>query len=309
MTLSLVVTVDVDNDGVSLANERDRLSWNGLALIPQISEVVRSFDLPATWFVRADTQLHDLYGSVDFLLTEHRPLWASLARAGDEIAWHPHVYAPEDGGYRPVRDEREVSRSLQSIHAELLARGHRFASVRMGEAMGANSIMRTLAELGLLADSSALPGRHRVDRDRCFDWSTTPNAPYRPSTADYRVPGSPELAILEVPMTVSPVHAPFDPGPLPRYTNLAYHPQIFAAALDRWLDGLADKTADAVLTLIVHPDELMTQTDRHPLYALEIDALRINVETVMEMARQRHIDIVGSTTSGIATGVHREFAA
>jgi hypothetical protein len=205
-----------------------------------------------------------------------------------------------------VRDEEEVSRLLRSTHAELLAKGHEFASVRMGEAIGGNLILRTLAGLGLEVDSSAIPGRRRLDRDRWFDWSGSPNTPFRPSVADYRVPGSPELPILEVPMTVSLVHAPFDPDPLPRYTNLAYHPAIFAAALDRWFNGLTDKTANEVLTLIAHPDELLTQPDQHPLYAFTPDALRTNIETVLDMARQRRIDVVGATASGIVDKMQRE---
>jgi len=306
MTLSVVVTVDVDNDGVSLTNERDRLSWNGLALIPQVAEIIREFGLPVTWFIRADSQLQEYYGAVDFLLTEHRSLWASLARAGDEIGWHPHIYAPAAGGYLPVRDEQAVAQALRVTNAELSARGHAFASVRMGEAIGGNTILRTLAELGLRVDSSAIPGRRRIDRDRWFDWSTSPNRPYWPSAADYRVPGVPTLPILEVPMTATLVHAPFDPCPLPRYTNLAYHPPIFAAALERWFGGPAERSEHAVLTLIVHPDELMARTGDHPLYAFAPQALRINLKTTLDMARQRHINVIGATTSHIIESSTRE---
>ena len=99
-------------------------------------------------------------------------------------------------------------------------------------------------------------------------------------------------------MTVTLVHAPFDPGPLPRYTNLAYHPAIFAAAIERWFDTLS-KSDSAILTLILHPDELMVRPESHPLYAFGLEALRTNLGTVLDMARQRRINIVGATTSEV----------
>ncbi|HSU88571.1 MAG TPA: hypothetical protein VLL56_07030, partial [Terriglobia bacterium] len=85
MNLSLVVTVDVDNDGVSLADERNRLSWRGLELIPTIADIVHGRGLPVTWFVRADSQLRNVYGHPSYLLDGYRPLWCKLKDQGDEI--------------------------------------------------------------------------------------------------------------------------------------------------------------------------------------------------------------------------------
>jgi hypothetical protein len=307
MNLSIAVTVDIDNDGVSLVDERNRLSWRTLELVPTIADMVHAHGLPVTWFVRADTQLRNLYGHASYLLDRHDALWRKLKDQGDEIGWHPHLYsAGGDGSYRPERHDNRLVHQLRATHAELRAQGHEFASARMGEAVGSNAIMHTLAELGLRADSSAIPGRRRNDESRNFDWSPSPNAPYRPSVADYRVPGVPALPILEVPMTVFPVQAPYDPTPLRRYANLAYRPAIFADAMKRWFESDISQAADAVLILILHPDELIPGPRDHPLYALTPDALPQNVDALLKATRQRGFNFAGCTISGLMHYAARE---
>jgi hypothetical protein len=298
MRLLVAITADVDNDGVALENERNRLSWRSIELLPKLAEIIREHHFPATWFVRADPQLKDYYGSINFLLKEHEALWRDFADHGDEIGWHPHLYAlRSDGIYEPERDDERLMIALRCAHSDLASDGYTFTSVRIGEAMGSNAVMRTLAELGLQVDSSAIPGRRRDDNARRFDWSISPNVPYWPSTADYRVPGSPALPILEVPMTAVLVKAPYDPKPLLRYANLAYRPAIFAAALEEWFDQNA--IAETVLTLIFHPDELMPGSGDHPLYALTPDALEANIQTLLGLAHRRGMDVVGKTMAEI----------
>jgi hypothetical protein len=298
MRIFIALTADIDNDGVALENERSRLSWRSLELLPRLAEIIHGHHFPATWFVRADPQLKDYYGSTNYLLKQRESLWREFANHGDEIGWHPHLYAlRSDGVYVPERDDEHLIVSLRRAHSDLASDGHTFTSVRIGEAMGSNAIMRTLAELGLRVDSSAIPRRRRDDNERRFDWSTSPNVPYWPSTADYRVPGSPALPILEVPMTAIPVKAPYDPKPLPRYANLAYRPAIFAAALEEWFDQNA--IAETVLTLIFHPDELMTGSGDHPLYAFTPDALEANIQILLSLAHRRGIDVVGKTMAEI----------
>jgi hypothetical protein len=301
MNLSIAVTVDVDNDGASLADARNRLSWQGLKLVPVIADIAHARGIPVTWFVRADPQLRAVYGSPSYLLEDQSALWRDLKGRGDEIGWHPHLVSlADDGSFRAERDERRQEDDLRSTCAELRARKHEFFSVRVGEAIGSNIVMHTLADLGLRVDSSAIPGRRRHDEARTFDWAPTPNVPYRPSVADYRVPGHPALPILEIPMTALPVHAPFDPGPLLRYANLAYRPAIFASALDRWFE--ADGRADTVLTLILHPDELMPGAQAHPLYAFAPGALGENLNTLFDAADRRGFGVAGYTMAAL-TGV------
>lgn len=306
MKLFVAVTVDIDNDGATMRDERNALAWRGLEFTDNLSRAMQDEKLPTTWFVRADPQICNCYGSAAFLLLEHRERWARFVACGDEIGWHPHIYAMRNGVYEPEPDHERVADALRATHRELTANGLAFASVRMGEAIGSNTIMRALAQLGLRIDSSAIPGRQRTDASRSFDWGPSPNCPYRPSRSDYRVAGSTALPILEVPMTAVPVHAPYDQSPLTRYANLAYHPPIFAAAFERWLDGGADGERDMVLTLITHPDEVMPAAHRHPLYAFDLDALRANLATVLTTARRRGFEVLGCTLSMLSKQVALE---
>jgi hypothetical protein len=310
MKLPICITVDVDNDGMTLEDERNQLSWHSLEIIPKLAEMIHANGFPITWFVRADAQLRDCYGSAGFLLAEHAVLWRSLMNAGDEIGWHPHVYARgPDGRYGPERNDGPIASELRITFAELKHRGHDFTSVRMGEAIGSNAIMQTLADLGLRVDSSALPGRQRHDESRCFDWSCSPNMPYWPSRADYRKPGNPKLPILEVPMTTASVQAPYDSKPCLRYLNLAYRPDILSSALERWFDSGASKVPAAVLTLILHPDELMPRSKDHPLYASTPNALRLNLQALVKLAGSAQVELVGLTVSDVAGIVSQVGAA
>jgi len=300
MRVYLAITADIDNDGVALENERTRLSWRSLDQLAMLAEIIRNYRFPTTWFVRADPQLKDYYGSASYLLEEHRALWREFAACGDEIGWHPHLYARRaDGGYEPERNDERLTIALRRTYSDLTRDGCTFASVRIGEAMGSNAIMQTLAELGLRVDSSAIPGRVRDDSARRFDWGSTPNRPYWPSIADYRVPGTPALGILEVPMTSIPVKAPYDPKPLLRYANLAYRPAIFATALEGWFAQAA--TDDAVLTLIFHPEELLSGSSDHPLYALAHDALDANILTLLNLAQRHGTQVIGKTMAEVGS--------
>lgn len=301
MRLFIAVTVDLDNDDLSIGDERSRLSWRGMDLVPQLADIIHASNLPVTWFVRADPQLHDYYGSSAYLLERYRDLWRDFSAAGNEIGWHPHILSVSDNGrYVPEREDARILEVLQDTHAQLLSLGYRFASVRMGEALGSNAIARTLARLGLRADSSAIPGRRRNDSSRVFDWSLTPNRPYRPSMADYRVPGEPALSILEVPMTVLPVQGVQEEEPLLRYANPAYRPDIFSAALERWLSSMPPAPYQ-LLTLILHPDEFMRRNKEHPLYAFTPAALQSNIKTLLDGASRRNIEVGGCTIAEVET--------
>ncbi len=280
--IHLLFTIDVDNDGVTIQDERTALRWTGVARIPDIKEVCNRLGLRATWFVRADSQLQQIYGSAKYLLLEYAPLWGEMERSGDEIAWHPHLYEWDNGDRRYVMDtdaDRCV-RKLEAARAELVAGGFRHATVRIGEAFQCNAMMAALARLALEVDSTAIPGRKRADASRTFDWGPTPNGPYRPSKADYRLPGSDShLDILEVPMTTVPIKAPSDPAPLPRYLNPAYCHPAFKAGLDAHLESLSGQSVgDAFLTLILHPDEVVPEGRSHPLYAFSLQEVEQNLK-------------------------------
>jgi hypothetical protein len=290
MIVNLLLTVDVDNDGIALNNERNELSWRAIARIPDIKRVFDEFGAVVTWFVRADDQLRAIYGSAAYLHIEHCGLWRDLATAGDEIGWHPHLYAWDEArrAYLVDTDEIRCAMKLRSIHNELRARSLSFDSVRVGEAFHGNALMRALCELGLKVDTTAIPGRRRADKARIFDWSSTPNEPYYPSTTDYRVPGEQgqRLPILEVPLTTMPVRAGYDAAPLKRYINLTYHHALFKAGFDAHLkDETRASREELYVTTILHPEEVCARSDAHPLYSYSLAEARRNLNYMLDAIR------------------------
>lgn len=279
MAVNLICTVDVDNDGVE-GDERTDLRWTSVGRIPYVKTLFAAFDLRLTWFVRADNQLHDVYGTAAYLLKEHAALWAQMERAGDEIGWHPHLYEwhEETRKYIADWDEGRCARKLEAIRRELTAQGFNHTSVRIGEAFHGNALMRTLDELGLAVDSTAIPGRTRSDQSRRFDWGPTPNEPYHPSAADYRVPDAARsLSILEVPMTTMPVKASYDPDFMTRYINPGYHHANFKAGIERLFADKRAQAGETFLTLILHSDEIGDGERAHALYSFSLAEVRRNI--------------------------------
>lgn len=287
MIVNLVLTVDVDNDGIALNNERNALSWHALERVPDIKRVFEEFGARITWFVRADDQLRAIYGTAAYLHIEHRASWRDLAAAGDEIAWHPHLYEWHEGrrSYVIDTDQNRCAMKLRNIHNELSAQALSFESVRMGEAFHGNALMQALCELGLKVDSTAIPGRRRADEARVFDWTLTPNEPYFPSATDYRAPGEhgQRLPILEVPLTTMPVRTAYDAAPLKRYINLTYHHALFKEGFDSHLaDATRAPIGDLFVTTILHPEEVCAGSAAHPLYSYSLAEVRRNLAYMLD---------------------------
>lgn len=281
MTITLVVSVDIDNDGMNSVNERNNLVWQSVEEVPRIADIFERRGVRTTWFVRADNQLDEVYGDPAWLLCEYASIWSDLRRAGHSIGWHPHVVRRDENGlFVAETDDGRCADALRAIHASLAASGFTFTVSRIGEAFHGNESMRVLDELGMAVDSTAIPGRRRDDGARFFDWSGTPNRPYHPSVADYRVPGRPALSILEVPMTTMLVEAPYDGRPLPRYLNVAYHGEIFRAAVGRHLESLGE--GNHVIVTILHPEEVWGPG--HALYGHDLQTVEHNVDFFLTLA-------------------------
>jgi hypothetical protein len=311
MTVTVAVTVDTDNDDVSTASERTALSWRSLQLVPSLAALFAELGLAATWFVRADSQLAEVYGRSDHLLATHAAWWNAFAARGDEVGWHPHVYRRDDDGrYEPETDEGAFVAKLVTTWNELCERGYCFTSVRVGEAHCTDTVMRAFAGFGLRVDATAIPGRVRDDADRRFDWGPTPNHPYRPSVADYRVPGEPPYRnLIEVPLTTMGFRARYDRRPMLRYVNPAYHADIFREGIDRHLDGIRRSASNAVLTMVIHPDEAREHPAQHGLYAHTFDTVRSNLTYLIDAIARSGLTMRTATVRDVAAAfaleVHR----
>jgi hypothetical protein len=249
-----------------------------------------------TLFFRADQQIRDSRGTFLALYHEHRTFVDRLLADGCELGWHPHLYRSADGRQEPIRDPEEACRALEEAFEEVQREPSLCRAVRLGEAWHSTGTMRLLDRLGFRIDSTAIAGRARNDEHLRFDWLPTPNRPYHPSAADYRVEGSGDaLRILEIPMTSAPVLTSYDVAPLRRYVNLCYQPRLFSSALAHVLSEVSEGALSS-LVLIFHPHELLD----HPangLYLYGLENFRLNLGTLVSALEKSGRDVAFSPLS------------
>jgi hypothetical protein len=248
-------------------------------VFPSLWAVLRRYpDCKTTWLVRLDDQMQALHGQADYALVRYAKEFAELCQAGHEIGWHPHSYVRVGPNWRQNTDNgrliAELTRHAPAAHA------HGLRTVRMGWGFHTNEAMAFLAQNGFRVDSSAIPRPQYPWEETKKDWTTTPHEPYFPACADYRVPGTPDWPILEVPMSVMLVKADYDRADILRYVNLAFHPRTLRQPLESWLSE-----HDHLVT-ITHPYELLGGA-RHGLIAFDVAALEENLLAIIRICEAR----------------------
>jgi hypothetical protein len=152
---------------------------------------------------------------------------------------------------------------------------------RIGEAFCSNAVMDALEECGIQIDSTAMPGRVRIDAERNLDWGMTPEHVYYPAVNDYRLPGNPTRKLLEIPMSMLRTIADYDQKPLLRYLDLSFHPRVIR-------DGISDlvKTAE-IIVAVTHPSAVLKSAIPHGLISFSADAFAENLDSLLlECSRQ-----------------------
>ncbi|TGY87260.1 hypothetical protein E5163_16230 [Marinicauda algicola] len=290
--LPIALTFDLDPDlfdeSVAPTQARTKISWRciteGIPLIrDRVGEVAEAAGLkPApSWFVRVDNQIGDLWGRPAWLLEEYGAVFEALETAGEEIAWHPHLYRRSDTGWEQETDPSALADKMEAALADMKRFGYAPRCARIGEAYGSNAIMEAHDRLGIEFDSTAMAGRKRVDAERIIDWEATPHRAYRPSQADHRIPGKPARDVVEIPMSMQRVKADYDAEPFLRYLDLSFHPRALAHGLD---DLVRD--ADYLVT-VTHPSAFLSDFEPaggHGLVAFDPQALTRNLDAVLDAA-------------------------
>lgn len=287
-TLNLMLTIDVDSDFFDSALSSDtnsELQWEGIKKgIPLLIDILKKYrdswgnPFKVTWFVRVDNQIKEVYGDSAYLLTKYNDLWKKRLENGDEIGWHPHLY--RRFGNKWVQETRQIhiSKILEESHGAMIKKGFSPISSRIGEAFQSNEIMLKLCKMGLKIDSTAMPGRVRIDSERSIDWSDTPQNPYNPSNTNYRLPakGNDKIDILEVPMSMIETKTDYDKVPLKRYVDLSFRNSIIK-------DGLEDYIRDNnYLVSITHPSTVFPLSEKkHSLIAFDINEIENNLITII----------------------------
>jgi hypothetical protein len=324
--LVVVIGCDADPDGDLHPQARLAGCWRGVDEgIPRLVDLLdRRFDgrPRVTWLLRADRQIEIVAGAYDYLFESRQSLWRDLAARGDEIGWHPHLFAwsPDADAFVPSLEAADFPRdALRAAHAGC-TKWYPVKSVRTGWSFHSNQLMSLLDEEGVQVDFSALPGsRVSVPRPAggvwSHDWSGAPTEPYHPSRQDYRRPGAggESLDVLELPVTQVPVPAGRRAARFarrlarsvreaeldrPRWRDLARRTVRVtqrATALDAEIDRLAARAASGAPTAFVtyfHPHEL--------LQASALDCVAHNLEVLNRAAETHQIELHHATASAAA---------
>lgn len=315
--LSIALTFDLDPDvfdaSIDPESHRSRLTWLCITLgISRIQEALASVSAfrgvapPCTWFVRVDNQIADIYGRPAYLLKEHDEIFRAAQKRGDEISWHPHLYRRVGGNWMQETDDAALAEALKSSVADMRQMGYQVECSRIGEAYGSSGIMRSLSELGIKYDATAMAGRRRVDDQRLIDWLPTPSDGYRPSRADHRVPGKPDFPIIEVPMSMLQVKAEYDERPILRYLDLSFHPASLAT-------GLSDLVKDAPhLVAVTHPSAILAEcrpSKAHGLLSYAIEGLVENVLAIIACAEAAGRSVQFVTMSNLGRQIEKRIDA
>jgi len=266
--LPVLITLDVCDGSFDQGERKPRFrdlmeTLPGMRdLIGEVISARKVKGLPVTWFIRADMQVKENTGNAMGLFLGWRDFWDGVRASGSECAWHPHLYKRHGHKWTTIREPGRLKAEADKIRHEMSGEEWKPTTCRIGESVGSNELMGFLDSIGILADSSALPGRKRDDGLRWFDWSGTPTDPYRPARGDYRRPsrargagdraeGEESLSILEIPFTMAGIRAPYDKveasGTVRRYMDLSFAPELLEKAVSRIVHNVD------YLMLVVHP--------------------------------------------------------
>ena len=286
---NIAVTFDAESDffdaGLFPGKGRGDLLWRGVEEgIPLLVKTLRGYQdsfgnsLKFTWFVRADNQLREVCGHAGYLLRTCKHMWTALIKSGDEVGWHPHLYRKLGGKWVQETRAAYLAKDLQQSYQAVIAEGFLPVSSRIGEAFHSNEIMHELASLGMKIDSTAMPGRVRMDNERNVDWQPTPPHPYYPAKTDYRIPGENEkrVNILEVPMSMIRTRVEYDRSDVRRYIDLSFHNSVIREGLLAYI-----KVSDYLVS-ITHPSTVLALANRkHPLVSFDIGEVERNLTTIL----------------------------
>jgi hypothetical protein len=244
-----------------------------------------------TWFVPVDNYMETQYGASTYLLDRFSDVWEMCAARGGEIAWHVYQHQVGGGQWHPEHDYDVWHEGLMRCRDDCERLGFRPQSTRIGGTHCSNRIMRTLEEMGIKCDMTALPGRVRNEGFLQLDWAPTTQAPYYPSVEDYRVPGTSARSVLEIPLTMVPVEAAYDSEPFQRYVDFSFYHRALAPGLKAHLHK-----GPSYLSVIVHPSAVLSGVveKEHGLLSFSIEEFAKNLHFVVDhcLASERPVEFV-----------------
>jgi len=283
--LYIVMSIDIDEDSFDKNVFTNKgFNWRGVEEgIPSMLSALKDYrdvngnQIKYSWFIRCDMQLKKIYGDPLYLFEKYNRLWTERKNRGDELAWHFHPY---DHNLSLLDDDQRIVKDLKECHRVMRSRGFNLPASRIGRAFGSNALLKALFDLGIKLDSSALPGRKRIDANNHIDWETTTQGPFYPSASDYRVAGKNSTGLLEVPMSMIKIKAAYDREPIKRYMNLTFKNQVIDGALRQYVKE------ENLLVAIMHPSEVVSGISSHALLSFDVNEIKLNLDAIEAEAKK-----------------------
>ena len=218
-----------------------------------------------------------------------------MINEGHEIGWHPHLYELTNSlWHQSTNTENLKEQLLNSYCAFNETFDHKINTSRIGEAFFSNSIGSTLDELKIKFDSTALPGRNRIDQFRSFDWLKTTKDPYNPSKNDYSISQNNNYNFIEIPFTMINSIADYDTAPIKRYLDISFKHSCIKS-------GISEVVYDGnFLNMIIHPSTIIpgiNKTKSHGLLSFDIKHVEKNLKYIIDLAVERGIEYKFTTVS------------
>jgi len=297
--LNVFIHVDADPDRESISegrfpglstSEASSQKWDGLlfavSFLEKFTERMQDIGLSfkSTFFLRADEQIKGLYGTY----SEAFRKFYDVIKQHFCVGWHPHLFRWSNRDrcwHQECNDNEWIRKVLVDCYDHLKSNGFCVQFSKMGWCFHNNTTIKTLSDVGLMGDFSALPGARYPGRlegksfqDR-YDWGNTDPKPYHPREDNYQKPGI--LKILEVPLTTYGVNGPLvflytAKLALESYIRfrlsypLSFHlmfpvalPVLLSKKNQRKIDELMWESKESdYITLYLHPDELLDTIGR-----------------------------------------------
>ena len=220
----ICLTFDTDPDPLiedsTIDNEIKNINgWSGLKygfkkIFDKIHIIEKKYNLkiPMTWFVRVDPQIKSYHKKASWILERFKPYWNKVLKNDGSLQWHIHLNSKINNNWNLEKSIKKIEKMIKENYKVFSSIQKKPICIRIGEAFMNNELMKIIKKTGLLADSSAIPGRKRSDRLKYFDWSKAPNEPYFISPENYQKKTKLRLNkyIKEIPMNTMLTKTSYD---------------------------------------------------------------------------------------------------
>ena len=303
-TIYVIITFDTDSDPLSNLDQSNKklLGWRSLKKLDLIRKNLNKLEkranvkIPITWFVRCDNQLKHYYGDSCWLLKKYNSFWRKEIKNGNELQWHAHLYKIRNNKWSFNNDIKSIEIELRD-NFKNIKKYFTPKCIRIGEAYMNNKLLEIIKDIGLKADSSAIPGRKRNDKEKYFNWLGSPNMPYFPSKKDYRLKNkSIKSTFLEIPMNTLMIKTPYDKKSIKRYVNLSFWPNLLKQNLKKYF--LNHK----YLVSITHPYEVLSNfgnNKNNKLISFNLNSMTKNLENFITLTNQLNYNLEFITISNL----------